>query len=224
MGRRGRKRRLDLESEYWALLANGVGTVQACKLLGIGRKTGYRWRAENGGLAPERLPETSRTGRFLSLLERQRIATLRARRRRGSGDRAPARPCCVDGQPGAAPQPAPARRRGLRRRPRPRPSSRPDPADAANPAEPRPWAAAGGAGKARAGVESGTDRRAPAPGLSGPAVVASVPRDDLPGALPRREGRSVQDVDPAAAHRAPAAQTPPPTGHAADPVQSRRPG
>ena len=59
------------------MLANGVGTVQACKILGIGRKTGYRGRAETGGLAPERLPETSRTGRFLSLLERQRIATLR---------------------------------------------------------------------------------------------------------------------------------------------------
>jgi transposase len=46
MGRRGRKRRLDAEAQYWALLANGVGTAQACKLLGIGRKTGYRWRAD----------------------------------------------------------------------------------------------------------------------------------------------------------------------------------
>jgi hypothetical protein len=50
VGRRGRKRQLDLESEYWKLLQSGVGTVAACKLLGIGRKTGYRWRAENGGL------------------------------------------------------------------------------------------------------------------------------------------------------------------------------
>jgi hypothetical protein len=31
-----------------------VGTVAACKLLGIGRETGYRWRAENGGLPPAR--------------------------------------------------------------------------------------------------------------------------------------------------------------------------
>lgn len=79
MGRRGRKRQLDLESEYWTLLQTGVGTVAACKLLGIGRKTGYRWRAENGGLAPARLAESARSGRYLSRLERQRIATLRDR-------------------------------------------------------------------------------------------------------------------------------------------------
>ena len=79
MGRRGRKRQLDLESEYWKLLQSGVGTVAACKLLGIGRKTGYRWRAENGGLPPGRLAESARSGRYLSLLERQRIATLRDR-------------------------------------------------------------------------------------------------------------------------------------------------
>ena len=42
MGRRGRKRRLDVESEFWLLLAAGVGPVEACKRLGIGRKTGYR--------------------------------------------------------------------------------------------------------------------------------------------------------------------------------------
>ena len=29
MGRRGRKRQLDLESEYWKLLQTGVGTVAA---------------------------------------------------------------------------------------------------------------------------------------------------------------------------------------------------
>lgn len=76
MGIRGRKRRLELESEYWRLLASGVGTVEACRLVGIGRKTGYRWRAENGGLAPQRLPEAQRSCRYLSLLERQRIAAL----------------------------------------------------------------------------------------------------------------------------------------------------
>jgi hypothetical protein len=50
VGRRGRKRQLDLESEYWKLLQSGVRPVAACKALGIGRKTSYRWRAENGGL------------------------------------------------------------------------------------------------------------------------------------------------------------------------------
>jgi IS30 family transposase len=77
MGRRGRKRQLEIEAEYWQLLKAGVGTVAACRLVGITRKTGYRWRAENGGIPPVRLAETARTSRYLSLLERQRIATLR---------------------------------------------------------------------------------------------------------------------------------------------------
>ncbi|WP_328375704.1 IS30 family transposase [Micromonospora zamorensis] len=77
MGRRGRKRRLEVETEYWRLLQAGVGTFEACRIVGIGRKTGYRWRAENGGVPPARLGEEVRSGRYLSLLERQRIATLR---------------------------------------------------------------------------------------------------------------------------------------------------
>jgi hypothetical protein len=73
MARRGRKRQLGTESEYWQLLLSGIGTVEACRAVGIGRKTGYRWRAENGGLPPVRLAESARSGRYLSLLERQRI-------------------------------------------------------------------------------------------------------------------------------------------------------
>ncbi|MFD3537772.1 IS30 family transposase [Streptomyces sp. NPDC058664] len=60
-------------------MQSGVSTVEACRQLGIGRKTGYRRRSENGGLPPDRLPESSRSGRYLSLLERKRIATLRER-------------------------------------------------------------------------------------------------------------------------------------------------
>jgi DNA invertase Pin-like site-specific DNA recombinase len=77
LGRRGRKRRLAIEDEYWKLILDGVGTAEACRLVGIGRKTGYRWRAERGGLPPLRLGEAERRGRYLSQLERQRIATLR---------------------------------------------------------------------------------------------------------------------------------------------------
>ncbi|MEV6742297.1 helix-turn-helix domain-containing protein [Streptomyces sp. NPDC051104] len=79
MARRRRKRRLELEAEYWRLLVAGVGSVEACRQLEIGRKTGYWWRAENGGLRPDYLPESSRSGRYLSLLERRRIASLRER-------------------------------------------------------------------------------------------------------------------------------------------------
>ena len=64
MARRGRKRQLDAETSYWKLLQSGVGTVEACKMVGIGRKTGYRWRAENGGLPPGRLAEAARPGRL----------------------------------------------------------------------------------------------------------------------------------------------------------------
>ena len=41
MARRGRKRRLDRETLYWELVRSGVGTVQACRETGIGRKTGF---------------------------------------------------------------------------------------------------------------------------------------------------------------------------------------
>jgi IS30 family transposase len=77
LGRRGRKRRLGIEDEYWQLILSGVGTVEACKMVGVGRKTGYRWRAERGGLPPLRRVDHQRSKRYLSLLERQRISALR---------------------------------------------------------------------------------------------------------------------------------------------------
>lgn len=77
MGRRGRKRQFGRESEYWRLLQSGVGTVHACRAVGIGRKTGYRWRAENGGIPPVRLAEAVLSARYLSRLERHRISSLR---------------------------------------------------------------------------------------------------------------------------------------------------
>ena len=67
---RARKRRLELETQYWELLLSGVGTFQACEIVGIGRKTGYRWRAENGGL-----PQAS-----VAYADRSVIARRRSRR------------------------------------------------------------------------------------------------------------------------------------------------
>jgi transposase, IS30 family len=66
-----------VEDAYWQLIMAGVGTVEACQRIGITRKTGYRWRAERGGLPPLRVVEEERGPRYLSLLERRRIATLR---------------------------------------------------------------------------------------------------------------------------------------------------
>ena len=76
MGRRGRKKQLEVEARSWHLLASGIGTVAACRLVGVTRRTGYRWRAELGGLVPVRLGEAVGSNRYLSMVERQRIAVL----------------------------------------------------------------------------------------------------------------------------------------------------
>ncbi len=65
MARRGRKRQTEVESRYWQLLLSGVGTVMACEQVGIDRKTGYRWRAENGGVPPARLADAVHSNRYL---------------------------------------------------------------------------------------------------------------------------------------------------------------
>ena len=76
MGRPGRKRRLALEDESWKLIGDGVGTVEACRRLGIDRTTGYYWRAHRGGLLRLDSAQDTRSGRYLSLLERERIGVL----------------------------------------------------------------------------------------------------------------------------------------------------
>ena len=96
MARRGKKRQLEVESRYWQLLQSGVGTVEACRRVGITRKTGYRWRAEVGGVTPLRLADAVRSNRFLSIVERQRIAGLQ---RQGLGIREIAR--CLERSPSA---------------------------------------------------------------------------------------------------------------------------
>lgn len=73
MGRRGRKRDLDREIRYWEMIDNGIGTVEACRRVGVTRKTGYRWRAEMGGVIAKK-PNVS-SGWYLSLFKRQRIAS-----------------------------------------------------------------------------------------------------------------------------------------------------
>jgi hypothetical protein len=96
MGRRGRKRQLDVESRYWHLIQSGVGTAEACRAVGITRKTGYRWRVERGGLPPVALGEELRSNQYLSLLERQRIARFAARATVSGGDRTSHGPGTID--------------------------------------------------------------------------------------------------------------------------------
>ena len=81
----------------------GVGTVEACRRVGITRKTGYRWRAEAGGVTPLRLADAVRSNRYLSMVERQRIAGLQRQGLRHPRDRAPVGSQPVHGEPGASP-------------------------------------------------------------------------------------------------------------------------
>ena len=77
MGRRGRKRWLSVEDAYWKLILTGVGPIEAARRIGIARTTGFRWRAERGGVAPLRMLEADRHTRYLSSIERERLAVLR---------------------------------------------------------------------------------------------------------------------------------------------------
>jgi hypothetical protein len=69
---------------YWQLLASGAGTVEACRQVGIGRKAGYRWPAEQGGIRPwvrpdgrmgQRMAAGRRTGRRQEKLSSERAGT-----------------------------------------------------------------------------------------------------------------------------------------------------
>ena len=64
MGQRGQKRKLAVEDEYWRLIASRSGTVESCRRVGIGRHTGYRWRAERGDMPPARPNLRSNGGHF----------------------------------------------------------------------------------------------------------------------------------------------------------------
>ena len=70
IGTPGRRRRVELEDEYWRLLMSGVGTVEACREVGITPLTGFRWRREMGGAPPLRHVELEAPGRYLSRFER----------------------------------------------------------------------------------------------------------------------------------------------------------
>ena len=59
------------------MIAPGIGTGEACRQLGVARTTSYYWRTQRGGLPPATIADHARSGRYLSLLERERIAVLR---------------------------------------------------------------------------------------------------------------------------------------------------
>jgi IS30 family transposase len=96
----GRKKLFAERQAYLDLVAQGVGTAEACRIVGINRKTGHRWRfgrasqvgrKTSKSSAPPSRPAPVRPGassRFLSQGERLVIADLH---RAGAGVRAIAR-------------------------------------------------------------------------------------------------------------------------------------
>ena len=62
--------------EFWRLIATGVTTVQAAEEVGVSAPVGIRWFRHAGGMTPLSLDEP--TGRYLSFVEREEIALLRA--------------------------------------------------------------------------------------------------------------------------------------------------
>ena len=72
----GRERVAEQYERFWAEYASGVPAVAAGLAAGLGKNTGPLWALETGGIRPRRKPEPM--GRYLSLDERQTIATMRA--------------------------------------------------------------------------------------------------------------------------------------------------
>ena len=71
---------------FWAAIARGVKTEDACAAAGVSGPVGFRWFRHAGGVNPRLLPVVS--GRYLSFFEREEIALLRAQ---GAGVRQIAR-------------------------------------------------------------------------------------------------------------------------------------
>lgn len=74
--RRGRKVR-DVEDEYWQLMRQGMSNTDACKLLGMTRRSGTWIRQRAGYRIPSLTPTApAAAGRYLELRERLQIADL----------------------------------------------------------------------------------------------------------------------------------------------------
>ena len=65
-----------VQREFWRLIASGMTTVEAAEAVGVSWPVGARWFRHAGGMPPISLVEP--TGRYLSFVEREEIALLRA--------------------------------------------------------------------------------------------------------------------------------------------------
>nr|WP_241993056.1 IS30 family transposase [Cryobacterium frigoriphilum] len=74
---------VEMQARFWVLMSKGSTLTAACDAVGVNRRTGRRWRQATGGWIP--VPEAERSGRYLCLEERLRIADLHVN---GAGVRA----------------------------------------------------------------------------------------------------------------------------------------
>ena len=74
---------VEMQARFWVLMSKGSTLTAACDAVGVNRRTGRRWRQATGGRIP--VPEAERSGRYLCLEERLRIADLHVN---GTGVRA----------------------------------------------------------------------------------------------------------------------------------------
>lgn len=65
-----------MQRDFWRRIAAGVTTLEAAQAVGVSWPVGSRWFRHAGGMPPISLQEPS--GRYLSFLEREEIALLRA--------------------------------------------------------------------------------------------------------------------------------------------------
>ena len=65
-----------VEREFWRRIGEGLRTAEAAETIGVSEVIGGRWFREGGGMSPMALAEP--TGRYLSFVEREEIAILRA--------------------------------------------------------------------------------------------------------------------------------------------------
>lgn len=67
---------------FWRAIADGCSSEDAARRVGVSPAVGVRWFRECGGMPPSQLAPSAPppTGRYLSLVEREQIALLRARR------------------------------------------------------------------------------------------------------------------------------------------------
>ena len=65
---------------FWALIAEGLSSEDAAMKVGVSQPVGFRWFRTAGGMAPSHLSRSSKptSGRYLSFVEREEIALLRA--------------------------------------------------------------------------------------------------------------------------------------------------